>query len=151
MLSRTLVLISLSTGAVALTGCGNLGAIADIIDSTRETRVVLRNQGDFPVEVSLFYDNDQDTIDGLIQETGTERQFTIDDGLVESFSLDCDDLQAIIIDKAELSIIGDIGPEESTSLLRDGSDFGCGDTVTFTFTHSDSLTDLMIDTNVTSE
>jgi len=45
------------------------------------------------------------------------------------FSKDCDNLQAIIISDADLEVVG----EEDTGTLRDGDDFGCGDTIIFTF------------------
>ena len=31
-----------------------------------------------------------------------------------------------------------------TDVLRDGDEFGCGDTITFTFDHSDALFDFFI-------
>jgi len=58
-------------------------------------------------------------------------------GGVYPLSRNCDDLQAVVIEDADLRIIGGIGPETDSDVLRDGDEFGCGDTVTFTFTSSD--------------
>ncbi|MCH7884473.1 MAG: hypothetical protein IIC01_04415, partial [Planctomycetes bacterium] len=44
-------------------------------------------------------------------------------------------------DDADLLILGDIGPEANSDVLRDGDDFSCGDTIVFTFDHSGILVD----------
>ncbi len=133
---------------LSLSGCGVIQALLDALQEAETTTVELRNQGDFPVEVLLYFDDDQETVDGVIQETGTERTFTIADGATESFSEPCEELQAVIIDDADLQIVGDVGPEDRTGLLRDGDDFGCGDTIVFTLTHSDVVTDFEITVSV---
>lgn len=131
----------LAAAAITASGCDALQQIIDVIGGTSMTTVELRNDGEFPVEVILFYDDDQETLDGVIQETGTQRDIVVAAGTTESFSRPCDDLQAIIIDDADLRVIGQVGPETSSDLLRDGDDFGCGDTIVFTFTHSALLVD----------
>ena len=109
-----------------------------------ETTVVLVNDSDFDVEVVLFYDDDQNILKSLLTEIGEEMTLTLAAGGQSTFSRDCDDLQAIIIDDADLQLIGQLGPEANTDVLRDGDDFGCGDTITFTFDHSDVLFDFDI-------
>ncbi len=109
-----------------------------------KTSVVLVNSSDFDVEVELFYDDDQNILELLLTEIGEEMRLTISAGEQSTFSRDCDDLQAIIIDDADLLLIGQIGPEVKTDVLRDGDEFGCGDTITFTFDHSDALFDFFI-------
>jgi hypothetical protein len=118
---------------------------------TAQTRVELVNNGDFPVEVELFYDNEQDIPESLLTtDAGTRVVFNVGVGETSSFSRDCDDLQAIIVSDADLLIIGGIGPEASSNVLRDGDDFGCGDTIVFTFDHSNLLVDFDVSSSVHS-
>ena len=121
-------------------GCDTLTPLIGTLQPNLVT-VELVNNSDFAVEGTLFYDDDQDTIEEILVETGTERAFTIAAGGRSSFSVRCDDLQAVIIDNASLQIVGDVGPEANTDVLRDGDDFGCGDTIVFTFDHSDEILD----------
>ncbi len=109
-----------------------------------ETTIVLANNSDFDVEIVLFYGDDQNILELLLTEIGEEMTLTIGAGEQFTFSRDCDDLQAIIIDDADLLLIGQLGPEVKTDVLRDGNEFGCGDTVTFTFEHSDTIFDFSI-------
>lgn len=133
---------------LSINGCDALRGLAGTLQPSRMTRVELRNNGDFPVDVTLFYDDDQDILDGIIQETGNERTFQIAAQSTETFSRECDDLQAIIIDGADLRLIGQVGPETDTDVLRDGDDFGCGDTIIFTFDHSELILDFDVTTSV---
>jgi len=133
---------------VLVAGCNSLTAVLGTLQPNLVT-VELVNNSDFAVEITLFYDDDQDTIEEILVETGTERTFTLAAGGRSSFSVNCDDLQAIIIDNASLQIVGDVGPEANTDVLRDGNDFGCGDTIVFTFDHSDVLLDF--DVTVTTQ
>ena len=130
-------LVCLFTG---LAGCDSLVGFL----RTRETTIVLANDSDFDVEIVLFYDEDQNILELLLTEIGEEMRLTIGAGEQITFSRDCDDLQAIIIDDADLLLIGQLGPEVKTDVLRDGDEFGCGDTITFTFEHSDALFDFSI-------
>lgn len=133
---------------VLVAGCDALTALLGTLQPKLVT-VKLVNNSDFAVEGGVFYDNNQDTIEQVLVETGTERAFTLAAGGQSSFSLNCDDLQAIIIDNASLQIVGDVGPEANTDVLRDGDDFGCGDTIVFTFDHSDAVLDF--DVTVTTQ
>ena len=73
-----------------------------------------------------------------MEEVGEELNLSVPAGSTVSFTRDCDDLQAIMIADADLLVVGNlISPEADTDVLRDGSDFSCGDTLTFTFTHPD--------------
>ncbi|MCH7701009.1 MAG: hypothetical protein IID37_04910 [Planctomycetes bacterium] len=126
--------------AVALPGC-------DVIDALGPTKVTvaLVNDGDFPVEVRIFIDDDQNVLETLIDDVGVQREFTLAAGESIQFDEDCDDLQAIIIDEADLQLGGiDVGPNANTKVYRDGSDFGCGDVLTFTFSHAPVPIDLDI-------
>lgn len=106
--------------------------------------VRLANKASFPVKVRLFYGDNQNSPESVLEAFGHELEYTIDPGATESFSRDCDDLQSIFIKKAELSILGGIGPTTSTRVYRDGSDFHCGDSMTFTFTQSTLATELRV-------
>ena len=106
-----------------------------------ETTVRLVNDGDFPVDVVLYFDDEQNTLRAALTEFGTRMEFTIAPGEAASFSRDCEELQAIVIDDADLMIVGQVGPETDTDVYRDGDDFGCGDTLVFTFDHSAIVVD----------
>lgn len=136
----------LAAAAFASLGCDFLGALIP----QPETTVRLVNNGNFDVRVTVVYDNEQDAPRDALTEFGTALQFTLAPGESTSFSRDCDAIQAVTLDNAELRIIGGIGPSFDSDVLRDGSDFGCGDTITFTFDHSDILIDFDADTAVTS-
>lgn len=109
----------------------------------RSTTVELVNDTDFPVEVRLFYDNDQEVPAELLEEFGNELEFTIPAGDTQTFSRDCEDFQAVMV-HGDLMVAGNIGPSETTRVYRDGSDFGCDDIIRFTFTASEFATDLDI-------
>jgi hypothetical protein len=133
----------------SLFGVCVLAGLAPTITScplvTPQTTVRLVNNTDHTVEVRLFYDDDQELPEDLIELDGIEVNRTLLSGEVEAFSRDCGSLQAIFIEHAELRILGDIGPEEDTGVFREPDDFGCGDTLTFTFTQNVLGSDLDID------
>ena len=139
-MNKSLVVAVLVCVSIGLAGCDSLLGLL----RPRETTVVPINSGDFDVEVELFYDDDQNILEALLTEIGEEMTLTIGAGEQRTFSRDCDDLQAIIIEDADLLLIGQLGPEVKTDVLRDGNEFGCGDTITFTFQHSDAIFDFSI-------
>ncbi len=145
--------IHFAAGLVAMSlcvGCGLLGLLADQIQPKTVT-VRLVNDGDYAVEVELFIADNQDLPEDVLTEIGTELNFTIPAGESAVFSRRCDDLQAIVIDKATLMVIGGNGPDASSDVLRDGTDFGCGETIVFTFEHSDVILDFHVTVDVQSE
>ena len=84
---------------------------------------------------------------GLKQQGVAGMNFNVTDFSIDAFTFtrDCDDLQAIMIEDADLQVLGGlITPDADTDVLRDGSDFGCGDTLTFTFSHPDIALSLNI-------
>ena len=137
---RTLVPALMAGLTCGMTGCGFV--LDQVTPNTTTVRLV--NDGDFDVHVELFIDDDQEIPRDLLTEVGTNLEFTLSPGEATSFSRDCDDLQAIVIDSADLDIVGDVGPSADTDVLRDGSDFGCGDTIRFAFDHSDVVVDFDI-------
>ena len=112
--------------------------------SERTTTVVLRNQTNFTVDVELFFDEEQDIPEFLLEETGTRLTFSIPPGGVESFSRPCEDLQAIFINDADMRVLPGVSPEASTRVYREPNDFTCGNTLTFTFTQNILATSLQI-------
>ncbi len=136
------VLAGLFLGSVA--GCGNL-----LPDQTTVLLVNTNDPGDvnenFNVEVTLYYADDQLILEDVLTTLGQQRTFTLAPGTSQTFSVDCENLQAIIIDQAELRVLGDIGPTQSSGVLRDGDDFQCGDTLVFTFSGQALPPELSID------
>lgn len=112
------------------------------------TTVQLANSGDYPVIVELRYSDNQYELQAVLEEFGNELTYTIAAGEAVTFLKDCEDLQAILIKEADLSLVGAIGPSASTDILRDGDDFGCGDIITYTFSHPDPPVSLEITENV---
>lgn len=129
----------------SMAGCDALFGVL----TPNRTGVVLDNRGDYPVDVVLYYGDAQETPKDAVRLFGHKREFHLEAGGKGSFSLPCDELQVVFIDEADLRIVGSIGPESDTSVLRDGSDFNCGNTITFTFDHPRPVpTDLSITVGV---
>lgn len=125
----------------SLMGCD---ALMDILLPSTVTVLLVNDSSDFDVDVTLFYHDDEDVLGLILPEVGTEREFTIEPGGTAMFIRDCDDLQAIVIDDADLRVLGGVGPETSSDVLRMGEDFECGDEIVFTFTHSGILLDFEV-------
>lgn len=137
-MKRLYAFVAAAAAATLGSGCGLL--------SPSSVTVNLVNNGNFTVEVQIFVHDDQNVFQFLIEEVGEELNLSIPAGSTVSFTRDCDDLQAIMIADADLLVVGNlISPEADTDVLRDGSDFSCGDTLTFTFTHPDIPISLNID------
>ena len=125
------VVVSLAAAGMLLptTGCGDLGSIFDIFQPHVTTVRLVNANSTFSVHVELYYGGDQDALEAILTSLGTQREFTIAPNDSQVFTVDCDDLQAIIISYAELDILAGIGPETDTDVYRDGTDFNCGDTL----------------------
>ena len=67
--------------------------------------------------------------------------FIVDPGETFTFALACDDVQAIILEDADLRVVAGVSPETDSNLPRDGDEFRCGDTIIFTFDHGLLLVD----------
>ncbi len=131
------------------TGCDALTALL-VAPPTTVTVAFVNTSADFGVEVDFYY-SDQDDIprDLLIAVEDGERIFSIPAGETVSFPLLCTAAQAMIVDDSDLLILGGLGPEDDTDVLYDGDDFSCGDTITFTFSHTAAITDFAV--NATAE
>ena len=146
-MSRFIVSTILFATAILPSGCGLLGNLAP----QPLTTVRLVNNGEFDVRVTVVFDDQQDAPRELLTEFGTALQFTLSPGQSTSFSRDCDEIQAITLDNAELRIIGGVGPSFDSEVFRDGSDFNCGDVIEFSFDHSDILVDFDADVAILTE
>ncbi|MGB2986057.1 MAG: hypothetical protein WBE26_09250 [Phycisphaerae bacterium] len=123
---------------VSLAGCD---ALSDILLPSTVMVSLVNESPDYDVEVTLFYHDEDDIPEIVLTEIGTERNYTIKPGETVSFTRDCDDLQAIIIEDAELQT-GLFRPDTHSGVLRIDENFECGQEIVFTFTHSDVLLDL---------
>lgn len=134
----------------SLAGCG---AAANVVGALQDDEVTVRlvnTADDSSVEGRLLYHEDQNILESVLTEVSagrSEREFDLGPGETSTFSDNCDDLQAIMIENADLQLLGGFGPNASTDVFRDGDDFNCGDTITFTFSPSALLTELDIDFN----
>lgn len=142
-MKRLLTCVCLAGVLVPVGGCE---IVLDILQPKIVT-VRLVNNGSFDVDVELYISGTQEILESLLTSTGTKIEYTLEAGETVTFSRDCDDLQAIIIDNADLKVLGGIGPSADTDVLRDGTDFSCGDTITFTFDHSLVVVDFDITVN----
>ncbi|MCK4658802.1 MAG: hypothetical protein KAV82_04700 [Phycisphaerae bacterium] len=132
-----LALLLIALGLPLAAGCDAVGNIL----APDTVTVSLVNGTGYDVGVQLFIYDNQDILEVILTELGSELNYTIPAGETTTFTRDCDDLQAIIIEEAELRVLGSLGPEAGTDVLRDGDDFHCGDHIIFTFTSTD-ITDL---------
>lgn len=135
-MKRVLILAMLGLIMVPL-GAGCFG-LAD------QTTVNMVNNTQYPVSIRLYYDDDQNLPQSLIELDGTEMRFTVASGQTYTFSRTCEDLQAIFIKDADMIIAPGISPEANTRVYREPGDFGCGHTLTFTFTQNALGTNLSI-------
>ncbi|MCB9854492.1 MAG: hypothetical protein H6818_02310 [Phycisphaerales bacterium] len=146
---RILPSFTLLAALVALTtaGCGTLSSITRLL-SPDLTYVSFVNNGDYAVEGRIIIDDEQNTTEELLEEFGTEISFRVEAGDSMTISRDCDDLQAILLDDANLQVIGSAGPDARSDVFRDGSDFNCGDRITFTFDHGPQIVDFDVSVSI---
>lgn len=124
-------------------GCG-LG-LGFLLPST-VTITLVNEFSDFGIDGTLVIDNREALIKEDLVAFGNELVFSL--GAGESFSftaLDCSDVESLVLDRAALLVLGNIGPTTDSAILRLGTDFQCGDEIVFTF--SGSLVDLNVATS----
>lgn len=136
--------ITVIVGIAAAWGVGGCDAVSHVVLPTTVTATFTNTSAEFDVEIDVFYSDQQDMPDFLLRELGENITRTIPPGASVTIERDCDEFQAIMIDDADLIVVGGIGPEDSTDVMRDGDDFACGDTLAFTFTHTDAVVDFEI-------
>ena len=95
---------------LSLAGCDSLEGVLDLLQPT-STKVTLANNTEASVDGTLLYHDEQDVPEFLLSDVGTEFDFDLEPGGLTTFSLDCDDLQAVQIEDADLRLLFGIGPE----------------------------------------
>ncbi len=121
---------------VSLAGCDGAGFLLDLVLPTNVTIRLVNDTGEFDVEATLRYADDDDIFSFILTEFGVEETFVIPPGEAVLIRKDCDELQAIMIEDADLLVFGLSVVDTETDVLRDGQDFECGDEIVFTFTRS---------------
>lgn len=107
------------------------------------TIIELQNDTGGELHVTVFFSSVQEIPEEALEEAN-EVSFTIAAGDCRRFSRDCDDIQAVKID-ADVDLAGGLGPSDDTGVFRDGTHFGCGDVLHFTFTATIVPAELTID------
>lgn len=106
--------------------------------------VTLVNDGDFDVDATIAFSSDPNISEADLIASGTEIELTIPPGESRSIRRDCLELRAVMIETAELQVIGGFGPTTQSEVIREGQgspQVFCQGFVTFTFDHNDSLVD----------
>lgn len=122
---------TVAVGALCITALLGCDALRFIITPTTVT-VRLRNLTAASVDVSMRFSEVEDIPKALLETLGEQRERTVaalTDRDVGPF--DCDEFRAVMIDDADLNVIGDV--DESTDVFRNDDDFNCGDILVFTF------------------
>ena len=141
--------LTMPTGCDAVDNAADiLEELVDLIDLSETTVTVVNASDTFRVDGEFRFDSPQELPRFLLEEFGARVEFDLGPGERISFSEDCDDLQAILLDDADLRVALGISPDVDSDVLRDGDDFGCGDEIIFTFTHPAIPTDLDVDITV---
>ncbi len=141
-MKRTLAILFLSLAVLIPTGCDSLIGLLQLDIVT----VVMINEGNDNIEGELYYASEQLLPREAIIAGGERVNFDLRAGETFVFSRDCDDLQAILIADADVQSV--FGQNESTSTLRDGTDFNCGDRITYRFRYNDLGLNFDIDQDV---
>ena len=106
---------------------------------TVDAEIYISDQQDIPRSLLLEVDNN------IVDRLGERIDMTVIAGGQTSFFRSCDDLQAIMLGDADLNIIGGLGPDASSDVLRDGDDFNCGDQIQMIFRNSANILDFDVD------
>jgi hypothetical protein len=117
-----------------------------LLDLLQPNQVTVRldNNGQFDVDAVVIYSDQTDVPEDLIGTIGTRLEFTIPAGGSQSFTRSCGSLRAIQIQDASLRVLGGVGPHTSSGVYREGTDYTCGDTLTFAFEHSALIVDFHV-------
>jgi hypothetical protein len=144
--------LSVALAAVAIMALGATSEITcnipDLVVVTPPLRVVTVhyiNDADGDVAVSLLAHGDDDMDEDDLEEDGREYNTLVPLGGEETLVFDCDRAGSIMIDRAKLFVVGDLGPSMGTDAFHIGEDYECGDTINFGFYNNPLLTDLYVD------
>jgi len=106
--------------------------------------VTLVNNGDYDVDATLAISSDPNISEADLIASGTEIDVTIPPGESRVIRRDCLELRAIMVENAELQVIGGFGPTAQSEVIREGQGSPrvlCQGFLTFTFDHNDSILD----------
>lgn len=122
-------------------------ALLDFVLPSTVSVSFVNESPDFDVEVAFIFDDEDDIPEFVLRQLEPDLELLIGPGDSESRSFDCDDLQAMIIDRAELQA-APFGPDSDTDVLRIDDDYECGDEIVFTFTHTALIVDFDVSIQV---
>jgi hypothetical protein len=103
------------------------------------------NHADADVAVAMLYHKDDDKDRGDLRDDGSEIDTLVKMDESQNIVLDCDRAGSLMVDKAKLLVVADMGPSTDSDALHIGHDYECGDTVTVDFYNNPSQTDLYMD------
>ncbi len=134
---------------LSLSGCDSINLLQLL--SPKTVTVALVNNGSFPIDVKVMLSNSDQLPDFLIGDllaNTEELDFVVPAGERVTFSRFCSDIQSVEIKDADLRVVGGIGPETNSNVLRDNEDFSCGDLIEFRFSHSDLVVDFDVSISI---
>ena len=118
--------------AAATAGCGF--GLSIFLPST-VTLTFVNEIGDFDINGKVAFDNRDALLPADLIGFGESRSFSVAGGGSTSIGpLRCGDVESLVLYEAELQVIGGIGPDTNTGILRIDEDYDCGDEIVFTFT-----------------
>lgn len=130
---RSILVLTAALPVALLAGCPQPVSVVAFVNDTV-----------FPIQVVAIYSDESLLSEELLNEFGQRVELEIGPGETRTFSRPCRNFEALLVE-GELDVLGNIGPEESTGVLRNGQDFDCKDVLVFRFTASAWNTDLDID------
>ncbi len=137
MAKRFAVLAVLVAGLV---GCDHTFDSLIFLPRTTELRLV--NRSDFTVSARLFTSPVNNVSGSELSQIGTQRDFTLGTGQVQTVSLPCEELRSFIVASAVLEAPGQ--PVDSTGNIQSAGIYDCGDTITIVFDHPDNFSKLNV-------
>lgn len=126
-------------------GCGTLN---DWFLRFGTMSIRLVNNGDYAVVVPLYYASDPDVTAGTLTGFGTKWVMRVAPGESVTVTRGCDELRACVVDNAQLLVTGRTPPEADSAVLREGTDYSCGDTIVLTFDHTSTITDFHVTASI---
>ncbi len=100
-----------------------------------------------PMEVTYRTSSDGSITEANLLATGDATVFSLDAGGTHSFDVDCDQAQALILDRAEIPS----GVWVGTYIGYLGTDYECGDVLTFDITGNVDLSMLYVDISYSTQ
>lgn len=124
-------------------------ALLGLIQSTTVTVTLVNQSSNFSVETAVIYDENELPREILVQDGfGIQRDDAIAAGASASFTLSCNDVESLLLEDADLQVLGGLGPDVEGDVLTQGDDFQCGDEIIYTFTHSAIIVDFNVTVDV---